>query len=180
MSVNTELHAEETSSRFVVLETPSPYPGCCCVCGAVDRPVVDFGVDIDWEHQGVGRALFCVFCIKQAASKFPDDKPTDPDVITYKAHREALTRTREEIAGELRDLADRFNSGSPAIPLVPTYGSFVPASEPTDVGDGKESESDEPESSGVSVEADEPVVDEGSDELSSSSDDGSSGLFKFN
>lgn len=179
MSVNTELHGEDTSSRFVVLESPTPFPGCCVVCGAVDRPVVDFGADIDWEDRGVGRALFCKYCIKQAASKFPDDKPTDPDIISYKAHREALTRSREEIAGELRDLADRFSVGSDPVPHAPAYGTPVPAAESPDLINDSAPQQYEPEVSGSNLEADGSVSVEGSSGVSSDSDDGPPDLFKF-
>lgn len=54
------------SSRFQLLETPLTAPGKCMVCGSVDRPVVDFGADI----QFYGAVYFCGTCICEAAAIF--------------------------------------------------------------------------------------------------------------
>jgi hypothetical protein len=37
-------------------------PGKCAVCGAVDRPVIDFGMDLDYY----GAVLFCVDDLRSA------------------------------------------------------------------------------------------------------------------
>lgn len=51
----------QTSSRFKVLERPFVAPGKCAVCGAVDKPVVDFGFDLDWY----GVVYFCLDCMTE-------------------------------------------------------------------------------------------------------------------
>lgn len=49
-------------SRFVLLERPIANPGICKVCGAVDRPVVDFGSTDD-----DGAIYFCTNCLTEVA-----------------------------------------------------------------------------------------------------------------
>lgn len=51
----------QTSSRFKILERPLVAPGKCAVCGAADKPVVDFGFDLDWY----GVVYFCVECLTE-------------------------------------------------------------------------------------------------------------------
>lgn len=52
-------------SRFSVIEKPIASPGKCVVCGAVNRPVIDFNFNIDWY----GAVYFCTICMREAASK---------------------------------------------------------------------------------------------------------------
>lgn len=54
----------QTHSRFKVLERPFASPGKCAVCGSTDRPVVDFGFDLDWY----GTVYFCVECLTEVAT----------------------------------------------------------------------------------------------------------------
>lgn len=54
----------QTHSRFKILERPCANPGKCAVCGSSDRPVVDFGFDLDWY----GTVYFCVKCLTEIAS----------------------------------------------------------------------------------------------------------------
>lgn len=51
------------NSRFKITERPFAAPGKCAVCGAVDRPVVDFGLNIEWY----GRVYFCTECLTEVA-----------------------------------------------------------------------------------------------------------------
>lgn len=51
------------NSRFQTYPSPVSSPGKCAVCGAVDRPVVDFGMDI----QFYGAVMFCFECMASAA-----------------------------------------------------------------------------------------------------------------
>lgn len=51
------------NSRFQLSPLPSANPGHCAVCGCVDRPVVDFGMTI----QFFGAVLICVVCMTEAA-----------------------------------------------------------------------------------------------------------------
>lgn len=51
------------SSRFQLYPSPVAAPGKCAICGAVNRPVVDFGMTI----QFYGAVMFCVECMTSAA-----------------------------------------------------------------------------------------------------------------
>lgn len=52
------------TSRFTLLPTPVVAPGKCVVCGAVDRPVVDFNATVEFY----GAILLCNICLCEAAS----------------------------------------------------------------------------------------------------------------
>jgi hypothetical protein len=52
------------TSRFTLLPQPVVAPGKCAVCGAVDKPVVDFNMTIEFY----GAILICANCIREAAS----------------------------------------------------------------------------------------------------------------
>ena len=51
------------NSRFQTYPLPVSSPGKCAVCGSVSRPVVDFGLDV----QFYGTVLFCFECMASAA-----------------------------------------------------------------------------------------------------------------
>lgn len=51
------------NSRFQVYPSPVASPGKCGVCGAVDRPVVDFNMTI----QFYGAVYICITCMTEAA-----------------------------------------------------------------------------------------------------------------
>jgi hypothetical protein len=53
--------ASPLRSRFQIVERPFANPGKCVVCGAVDRPCVDFGMDLD-EY---GAVYFCLDCMRE-------------------------------------------------------------------------------------------------------------------
>lgn len=59
----TQQLTEVARSRFKLLDKPFAHPGKCAVCGAVNRSVVDFDLDLD-EY---GRVYFCVTCLTQVA-----------------------------------------------------------------------------------------------------------------
>lgn len=52
-------------SRFQLLPTPIAIPGKCATCGSVDRPVIDFGINIDFY----GVFYLCVGCLTEAAQE---------------------------------------------------------------------------------------------------------------
>ena len=60
--MTVELPESVINGRFRVTERPMAAPGKCAVCGAVSRPVVDFGMDVDFY----GAVLFCFECILSA------------------------------------------------------------------------------------------------------------------
>lgn len=51
------------NGRFKVHDRPVAAPGCCSVCGSVERPVVDFGTSVDFY----GAVVICTDCIREAA-----------------------------------------------------------------------------------------------------------------
>lgn len=51
------------NSRFRILSTPEIQPGKCAVCGASDRPVVDF----DTTVRLYGAILLCFSCLQEAS-----------------------------------------------------------------------------------------------------------------
>ena len=61
----TDPSLSEINSRFKLLPIPTNSPGKCACCGAVDRPVVDFGFAL----LGYGVVMLCVLCISEAARK---------------------------------------------------------------------------------------------------------------
>lgn len=50
------------NSRFQFLPRPAAAPGKCSCCGSVERPVVDFGLDIEIY----GAVVLCVLCVGEA------------------------------------------------------------------------------------------------------------------
>lgn len=60
--MTVELSESVINGRFKYSEKPLASPGKCAVCGAVDRPVIDFGMDLDYY----GAVLFCVDCLRGA------------------------------------------------------------------------------------------------------------------
>lgn len=59
----TQQLTDVVRSRFKLLDRPYAHPGKCAVCGAVNRPVVDFDLELD-EY---GAVYFCVTCLTQVA-----------------------------------------------------------------------------------------------------------------
>lgn len=64
MSESSSSNIQTLHSRFKLLDRPVVIPGKCVVCGAVDRPVVDF--QFSMEYYGV--VYFCVFCLAEVAT----------------------------------------------------------------------------------------------------------------
>lgn len=52
-----------TSSRVTLLDLPVAAPGVCALCGSANKPVVDFGKQLDWY----GAVYFCHDCIREVA-----------------------------------------------------------------------------------------------------------------
>lgn len=62
--MSVELSESVLNGRFKVSEKPLVAPGKCACCGAVDKPVVDFGFDVEFY----GTVLLCGDCITEALS----------------------------------------------------------------------------------------------------------------
>jgi len=76
---------EQINSRFKITERPFNAPGKCLICGSVDRPVVDFGLEGEFSTlentelgetkfqrftDFVGVAYWCRDCVREAALVF--------------------------------------------------------------------------------------------------------------
>lgn len=167
---------ENIQSRFTVLERPTESPGQCLVCGAVDRPVVDFGVDIDWAELGFGRAYLCVTCIKQASSKFPD---MEKDLVPAEYAVAELAVFKESLTGALHDVLVHFNPGPLSPSPIITAGVQSEEPEPNDPGIIPDLGTDEPGESGPGLEDDSDDSGEGPVSVPSNSGDGQPKPFSF-
>lgn len=58
-----ELTLSDINGRFQLLQRPAALPGNCAICGAVDKPVVDFGLTVEF----FGAVYICVEDMKAAA-----------------------------------------------------------------------------------------------------------------
>lgn len=94
----TQQLADVVRSRFSLSARPFAAPGKCAVCGAVDRPVVDFGLDLD-EY---GVVYFCVSCLTQVAHDNLDMVPAS-DLRTTQSIVEELQNKLNLSAGTLDD-----------------------------------------------------------------------------
>ncbi len=96
------------NGRFKFLERPAVAPGKCAICGSVERPVLDFGLDLDFY----GCVYFCVHCLREAASVagiLGDESTTQltPPPIDYEGLNELIRA--------ISNVADRINL------VVPDY-----------------------------------------------------------
>lgn len=172
--VNTELRGEDFSSRFQVLERPTVYPGQCACCGSVNRPVVDFGVEIDFEREGYGALLLCEYCVRQAASKFPEEPVAESeDMVLERALADQKRALYDGLLGYL-------NTFDPRGAVIPIYGSADSVSEQTesdyvqDIIPELREESESPD--GDNLEASSDDSGEGPPRVSSNSSDGADTL----
>lgn len=127
---------ENVTSRFKVLETPNPSPGHCAVCGAVDRPVVDFGLNL----QRYGAVMLCEFCVCEAAERFGMVRPetleentmqTGQSIQGYLMQLNAKVITRE-LYDSLSSAFDRFSNDT-----LLHFSSVDHDSHAEDEGDGE-------------------------------------------
>lgn len=58
-----ELTLSQINGRFKLMDRPAALPGNCAVCGAVNKPVIDIGLDLEFY----GVVYFCVECMRSAA-----------------------------------------------------------------------------------------------------------------
>lgn len=58
------LLAARAAARIKLLDKPLVPPGKCAVCGAVDRQVIDIGLDVEWY----GVIYFCIECVTDMGS----------------------------------------------------------------------------------------------------------------
>lgn len=169
-AVNTQIKGEEIQSKFNVLDKPTIHPGFCICCGSVERPVVDFGIEVDYEALGFGALLLCVSCVTQAALRFPENKP---QVVALPVmHEEEYDRIEKALLDGITDGLSVLRTA--VCTPVPVYGSSdsVPEqAEPEDPA-STEREPDSDDNSGLKVDGDNR--EQGTAGVSSDSGDGTS------
>lgn len=138
--MSVELPESVINGRFKYLEKPAALPGKCAVCGAVDKPVIDFGLDLDYY----GVVYFCCECMKAASLvvELFEGTTTAPVVpplnfLDVEAVNEYVTRATASVAA--------LNAV-----LAPVHSSLVDA-ETTEESDGIHDEAER-----GNVETDEP------------------------
>lgn len=126
MTVPSE--AENVVSRFKVLERPTLSPGKCAVCGAVHRPVVDFGLNL----MRYGAVMLCEDCVCEAAERVGMVRPeklaantlqAGQSVDQYLLERDLTVITNEQYHA-LTNLVSVLSNGS--MPVPRPVGSLSP------------------------------------------------------
>lgn len=126
------------NSRFQVTQRPVVSPGKCASCGSVERPVVDFGLDIDFY----GTVYLCVDCISEAFNAMVNDgavPETQPAALPTWLIRD-LNEYRTAAMGSIAALHAFLNSVS---------GSGT--NDLPSIDDANGDESDSPEQSGPTL-----------------------------
>lgn len=95
-----ELTLSQLNGRFKLLDRPMALPGKCAVCGAVNRPVVDFDMDLDVY----GAVYFCVECLTCAAALLG---MVDGALLT---RAELVQRNHEDQLTAAKDITDEYVS----------------------------------------------------------------------
>lgn len=141
-------------SKFHWLERPASLPAKCISCGAVNKPVIDFGMSFD----RYGAVYFCEDCIGEAARVMGFVKPEE--AIAQKLRSEQSTNdylssndlvaVPSGIYADLNDAIDNLSSAVAGIvlhlPMVDAEES--PAPEPDSSSDSTGDDSDSVENAG--------------------------------
>ena len=155
MTVQTSL------SKFRWLERPAALPAKCIACGAVNKPVIDFGMSFD----RYGAVYFCEDCIQEAARVFGFISPQEAIAQKVKSEQSAnsyladndLVAVPRGIYDDIRSSLSDLNSAADGIvlylPLEDAEESREGDTDSSDdsAGDDSESDSDngsKPKSSG--------------------------------
>ncbi len=160
---------QATRSKFKLLPLPIDTPGKCICCGAVDRPVLDFGISVDFENLGFGVLYLCVYCITEAASIVTINTGS---VVTEEVDGTELQAAKDELnrllSSIIRDWNPRLHN---RISISPERsGESENDSEP----DGTGSESNKSDKT-----TDKPASNKRSNRIPSSSSDGAAAESKF-
>ena len=167
VSVDVEKSAEENpNSRFRVLDTALLPPGVCALCGSSGgdgRQFVDFGKTMNWY----GTIYFCTFCVAEAAKLlgFIGSRPLEILTETYLSLKDKY-EAHKLVCGEQLNAAMVLlrnctcsNSGI-GDPVVEIPEADIVEPEPDVVNDEPAIESE--------PDVDEPVVEQGPDDISGS------------
>jgi hypothetical protein len=93
------------AEKVQVTERPMAAPAKCVVCGAVDRPVVDFGMSLDFY----GAILFCVDCMGSIAyaigyAPVAAVELREKDAQAIFDNQDAVVQMLNEKAAEINDI----------------------------------------------------------------------------
>lgn len=100
------------TSRFQIVERPYSHPGKCVVCGATDRPVIDWNMDLD----DFGTIYMCLECGAELARALGFVSPDEVEAIRLEAGQsitDYLAQTEQKVISNelyhaLSDCVDRF------------------------------------------------------------------------
>jgi hypothetical protein len=170
-----ELTEAQINGRFQVLDRPLAAPGKCACCGAVDRPVIDFGFDLDFY----GVVYICVEDFKAGAQLLGL-----VDVSQLVQPPDPIVEIRDRINGYIKGIDD-LNRGldfwlnDRSWSILP-----LPVEESTELQavDGPELSDDSSDESGDDTtpeQVSESIVNEGTTSVPSRSSNGPDTLFDF-
>lgn len=169
----------QTHSRFKIVERPFAAPGKCAVCGATEKPVVDFGFDLDWY----GVVYFCLDCLTEVASTIgmvPHEALTvlegefEQTLNTYLTTNKLRLITDEQynaIAMAFGSLCHGVTGNGSSI-RVEDACIVYPEAEPSDAEPTLFDAGNDPDSEPTPKQSNHPSKRQGRPKLSASSDDG--------
>lgn len=169
------------NSRFKLHDYPIAPPGKCAVCGAVDRPVIDFDMTI----QFYGAVFICVLCMGEAARRINMVPAADLEVakegLTQSFNEQLMSRDLVALSNDrYRNLLVAIGRVSDSVLLADSSYNVVVESETgaTELeilGDDSETESRD---DGVTEQEHDSVVSKRSDSVPTDSSNGTD-IFDF-
>lgn len=167
-----ELTESQINGRFRIYDSPQAAPGKCSVCGSVERPVVDFGLDVD----GYGAVVFCVECLKSAAQLLDMVPGRDLRVaqLVQRAHEQEIMEAGEitsEYSRRVFDLNAEFTSRLRNVPNLTVVESDE-SNDRVDSGPASDKSDSVGDSDDISVEGARFTSDERPDSVSNGSGSG--------
>lgn len=103
------MNGEALQSRMTILNRPLLTPGNCAVCGAVDKKVLDFGLDLEWY----GRVYICEDCGVQIGTAFGSVPKEDFATLRIEKRRleQRMLEVEDALKKVLTDADSIINSG---------------------------------------------------------------------
>lgn len=137
-------------SRFQLCDSPPATPGKCAVCGSPNKPVIDFGLNIDYY----GGVFLCVGCLAEAAGVIDMVHRSELDEAKAEAEQSLIENLdARDLVGVHREWYDAFidivDSFYPS-----TYNSDVRSDDETTDSAGEEVSDDSDNTDGKPTESD--------------------------
>jgi hypothetical protein len=172
------------NSRFRITSSPEILPGKCAVCGAVDRPVVDFSTTIPM----FGAILLCFSCLQEAArgvgmvprtelEAAQENLAQSLELQLRRANMIGVPRERfDDIVVAVSGLSDAllFGDSRSSTILVGSHGEIQPPLFDDDATGNPDAEGLSEGDTGSPEQDNNPVVSEGPVIISSGDSDGKS------